>query len=213
MRLGSLVHALVLGGQEVAVWDGTRRGKDWDAFSADNADRLLVTRTEYEQATLVAESVRRSRVAAPWLEGEHEKHVVWEYQGRSCSSRLDVLGDGHVVDLKTTTNTDPETLMRACQKMAYHAQLAFYARAAAEIGKPVRSWRIIAVETAPPFEVTVLRLSRRTIEAGDKLVRLWMERLLACEAADAWPGYVQCEVDWDLEDDPGQVLIDGEAVE
>lgn len=213
MRLGSLVHAIVLGGEPFAVWEGTRRGKDWEAFAAQYKDQLIVTSDEFCRATLIAEAVKRHPIAAPLLEGEREKHVLWDYQGRACSSRIDVLGDGHLLDLKTTTNTDPETLMRACQKMAYHAQLAFYARAAAVIGHPVREWRIIAVETAPPFEVTVLRLSPRTIEAGDKLVRLWMERLFACEAVNEWPGYVQCEVDWDLEDDAERLLIDGEAVE
>ncbi len=103
--------------------------------------------------------------------------------------------------------------MRACQKMAYHAQLAFYSRAASSTGRAANRHVIVAVETAPPFEVTVLRCSPRTIEAGDKLVRMWMERLLGCEAVDQWPGYVQTEVDWDLEDDPGAMLIDGEEVE
>jgi hypothetical protein len=213
MRFGSIVHALVLdNGPTIAVWKGRRQGNDWEAFDAANTGNLVVTQDEFERATLVTQAVLTHKVAAPWLVGDHEKHILWKYQDRECSSRLDVLGDGFVTELKTTTNTDPETFMRACAKMAYHAQLAFYSRAAAEIGRPVREWRIVSVETAPPFAVTVLRLSPRTLEAGDKLVRIWMERLLGCEAVNEFPGYVQCEVDWDMEDDPG-LLIDGESVE
>jgi hypothetical protein len=212
MRFGSLVHALVLGGVEIAVWHGTRRLKGYEDFEAENKGKLVVTADEHHKAILCANAVQNDPVAAPWLEGAHEQTILWQYQDRACSSRLDVIGPlGDLADLKTCSTSEPMTLMRACLTMGYHAQLAFYRRAAQSIGHPVRAARILAVETAPPFVVTVLTLSPRTLEHGEKLVRMWMERLLSCEAADQWPGYVQCEVPWDLDDAANDVvLIDGE---
>jgi PDDEXK-like domain of unknown function (DUF3799) len=212
MRFGSLVHAIVLGGDYV-VWRGTRRGKDWETFALEHTSRLIVTEDELLRAQLVADAVLRHPRTQPWLRGIREQHVLWEYQGRACSSRLDVSGEDFIADLKVTTNTDPETLQRACAKMAYHAQLAFYALARRSIGLPVEQCAIVAVESAPPFEVTILRLTARTLEIGTKLVRLWMERLLACEAVDQWPGYVQTEVDWEIEESRSLALIDGEPVD
>jgi hypothetical protein len=214
MRFGSLVHALLLGGCYYAVFDGSRNSNAYKAFEAkQDRDTLIIKPEELDRARLVAAAVRNDPIAAPWLIGEHERTILWEYQDRACSSRLDVLGDGHIVDVKTTTNAEPELLTRLCTKMGYHAQLAFYVRAAAAVGVTVRSARIIAVETTPPFAVTTLTLSPRTLLVGEKLCRIWMERLLSCEATGSWPSYIQCEVPWDLEDEAPRVTIDGEEVE
>ena len=59
MRLGRLVHALVLGG-DYLVWDGTRRGKEWDRFAEENAGREIVTASELAQAEPVAAAVSAS---------------------------------------------------------------------------------------------------------------------------------------------------------
>jgi hypothetical protein len=36
---------------------------------------------------------------------------------------------------------------------------------------------------------------------GERLCRVWLEKLLACEAADRWPGYCQSFEEWDIETD------------
>ena len=60
-----------------------------------------------------------------------------------------------------------------------HAQLSFY-RDALEHRGPCY---LIAVETVAPYAVTVMHLTERALLEGDKLNRMWLERLAQCEAA------------------------------
>lgn len=213
MRFGRLVHTLVLGGPAVAVYEGERRGNAWKAFRAENEGREIVTRSELDEATNVARAVLSSEVARPYLIGERERPVEWTTNGRRCATRgIDVLGSTFLADLKTTNCAEPGRFSRACLRMAYHGQLAWYQDAAASIGRHVDEAFIIGVETAPPYAVTVLRVTPRTLHEGRKLSRLWLERLLACEAANEWPGYVQSVVDLDVAEDDVGLIIDGEEI-
>lgn len=213
MRFGTLCHARILGG-DVVVYHDARRGNAWKAFESEHAKRLIVTQEEYDLSGRVAEAVFADPVAAPLIAGgRHEVAVDWTMLGRARATfGIDVLGPDYVADLKTTSSVEPDQLRRAAQKMAYHAQLADYCEAARSLGEHPKMARIIGVETSPPFAVTVLRLTPGRLEAGAKLVRLWMERLLACEAADEWPAYTQSELDWDVDEGPLEVMIDGEMV-
>lgn len=213
MRFGRLTHTTVLGGPPSAVWDGERKGNAWKEYKAQNLDRDIVTKAEVEEATRVANAVLSDPVAAPFLVGEAEKPVEWRMLGRRCATRgIDVLGKDFVADLKTTSKAEPEWFRRQCLRMGYHAQLAWYLDAAASIGRRVSDAYIIAVETKPPYAVVTLKLTQRCIEEGRKLCRLWMERLIQCEEANEWPGYIQSIVELDVDDAPFSLFIDGEDV-
>lgn len=213
MRLGSLIHAMVLGG-EYKVWDGNRRGKDWEAFKAtEGPQALIVTMAEVDKASAISDALIRHPVARQFLRGKHEVPVEWTENGRACASRgIDILGDDYVADLKSSTSVQPFRFMRACLRLAYHAQLAGYIEAMRQQGRLIRSAYIIGVETVYPHDVTVLRLTDRALDMGARMRRLWIERLLACEAANEWPGYAQSVVELDVNDDDETLVIDGEEV-
>jgi hypothetical protein len=61
-----------------------------------------------------------------------------------------------------------------------------------------------------PHPVTVVRVMPRAIEQGLNAIRSWIERLEHCEANDSWPGYVDSEIDLDV--DETRLLIDGEEL-
>lgn len=214
MRVGSCVHAIVLGGV-YHHYDGERRGKAWSEFrDAHDDGRTIVTTSELEDALMIAQAVMSSRTVQELFEGvtEREKLIRWTYLGRECSSRLDAIGPSRIVDLKVTSCTDPDRFSRHALKSAINAQLAFYLQA---MGRPLTSAAyVVAVESTPPYPVTVMLATERAIEAGAKLCRVWMERLLCCEAADEWPGYTQEIVPFDIPDwDEDLTLqIDGEEV-
>lgn len=215
MKLGRVVHHLLLGGGEIVVFDGERRaGKIWDAFAAEHADKEIVKASELAEAERIAAAVRDNAEALSLLFGSKERLIDWEFCGRKMRSHLDVLGARWVTDLKTTRSAKPEWFRWQAIKMAYHAQLAAYVDAARYVGAPVEEAYLVAVETEEPYAVTAMRLTERALEDGRKLNRLWMERLLSCEATGEWPGYVQSIVDLDTaEREPvGLVMPDGEEV-
>jgi hypothetical protein len=211
MRFGSLVHH-VYAGERVVVFDGERRGNKWKDFAAANDGAEIFTAAERERALRCADSLSRTPHAVDKLVGEVERTIAWTYAGRSCSSRLDVLGADFVTDLKTTSCAEPYRFGRAATgRFAYHAQLAFYLHAARSLGRDPRAAYIVAVETAPPFAVTVLRLTLGALLEGEKLCRLWMEQLRGCEENDCWPAYCQSVVDLDADSDT-TLIIDGEEL-
>ena len=212
MRVGSLVHALVLGGK-YARWPGDRRAKGYAEFEAAADGYLVVTASEYDDAAPVAEAVLASKVAAPWLRGRTEVPLEWTIAGRKCATRgIDILGESHIGELKTTHVAAPHRFTWEAKRMAYHAQLAWYRDAVCEM--PLAHWGphgmcqptprdlvIIAVETSPPHPVVAYRLTPRAVDMGQRCNALWLEQLRVCEESGEWPGYVQDVVDLDVEEE------------
>lgn len=212
MRLGRMVDVGVLGGSEPIIWDGSRRGKAWEEFRDGHPGAEIVTASEYEAAQPIIQSVRNHEHAMYLLtSGAVKKRIYWEWLGRACTGEPDVAGK-YLVDLKTTRCSEPGRFSRQAIWFSYHAQLANYRLGLILSGaEPPTQLFIVAVETTPPYPVTVLTLTERAIEQGERLCRVWMERLLACEASDEWPGYVQTAVDLDIPDDLELTFGDEEA--
>lgn len=213
---GRLIHYLVLGGGNYVVWEeGDRRGKKWDAFAEEFKDREIYKRAEVDEAMRIAHVVKNDPIAGPLLEGQHERMIHWEMNGRKCRSTLDVHNGARrrLVDLKSTTCSMPGKFDWEARRFFYHAQMAFYQDASAFIGEPVDEVFLVAVEKKAPYAVTCFQLTPDLLLEGRKVCRLWFERLLACERANAWPGYAQSVVTMDVRREEGvTLLIDGEEV-
>lgn len=200
LRIGRGSHALVTG-QKVKVFMGkVRNGKVWDCFKAEHADSVILNAKEYCQARSVAYWLERHKAARKLLFENTvlEERIDWKYLGRDCRSTPDVRGGPHVTEIKSTRCSEPARFNRDGLWRAYHAQLAFYLDSVltSHLGTPQSAF-IIAVESLPPHPVSVLRLTERAIELGRRMCRLWFERLLASEAEDYWPAYIEGEAEFD----------------
>lgn len=215
LRLGAGTHALLFG-QPVAVFTGkVRNGKVWDAFKAEHDGTVILNAKEHARAEAISNAIRSHEIASRLLFSpgtRHEESILWEQDGRARRSTPDARGAYHLVELKTTRCAQPDRFMRDAMFRAYHAQVADY-RAAIEasVGVKPRDCYIIAVESVRPCAVTVLRLTDRALEMGDRLCRLWMERLRACEASNEWPPYCQSATDFDVPDDELDLVFGDEA--
>jgi hypothetical protein len=203
MKLGSAAHSLLLGGQRLAVYPGkTRRGKEWDAFVADNTDALIVSSREMRTAQNIDAAVRADPVASRVLFQPgmvYEQTIHWNWKGRSFRSTPDARGMSHLVDLKTTRDASLERFKWDAIKSAYHAQLYSYAKAMEEVNgfAPTRVY-IVAVESKPPHLCSVHELTPRALEHGGRLMNEWLDALLACETSGVWPGYASSAVELDV---------------
>lgn len=211
MRIGRTIHAMVLGGDFV-VYEGARRGKDWAAFEMANCGAEIITTSEYDTAREVADAVLSHPHAMELLDGQREAHLQWSLARRACAGHLDVLGDGFITDLKTTTNAEPGWFNRHAVHMGYAAQMAWYFDGviAAGLPAPLHAF-VVAVETKFPYVITTLELTGRALEMGRKQYRLWFERMLVCEASNYWPGYVEGIAPFDVPEDD-TLWIDGEEI-
>lgn len=205
LEIGSAVDALLLGTNEVMAYQGkVRRGKEWDAFQASNAGKLIVTKKELALAEGMRDSVLACPYAVEVLKGRRQEEIFWEYLGRKCVSHLDVAAeDGtFVTELKTGQTSNPSKFRWQAFKFAYHAQLAFYRLAKEyQTGKKPRAAYIVIVSSKAPHVTTVMRVSEHALELGERLIRTWFETLLNCEKSNQWPGYAQTIIELDAPDD------------
>lgn len=215
LRVGRLTHWHVLGAMpddeegRVVVYDGERRGNAWKEFAAANDGCEIVTAKEWERALPIADAVRRNKLAMSFIDGALcEQPIKWNIAGRACSSRPDAFRvGGPLSDLKTTNDASPAAFQRMVMRMGYHAQSAMYRDALASIGVETRGSFIIAVETKPPYPVTVFEITEPMLDLGRRTYRGWFETLRGCEESNQWPEYAQTIVpiavpEWfDTEDD------------
>jgi exodeoxyribonuclease VIII len=202
---GSGVHSVILGEGRVVAYPGAvRRGKEYEAFVAAHPGYEVLTRGDYERVMGMVDALRANDEAMALLTGQHEVELDWSYLGRACQSHVDVIGDGRafITELKTAVTAEPWRFGRQALQFGYHAQLAFYREALMASGaRTAPEAFVVAIESSAPYPVTILKLTDRALDFGARLFRLWFERLLACEAADAWPGYVQTTVPLDVPED------------
>lgn len=214
MRIGSATHSLTFGGPTVVVFPGkTRRGKEWDAFAEMHKGSIIVSRKEFQRAQAMAKALRTNPVSARVLFGDgfiNEQTIEWEWNGRAMRCTPDVRSMRHLVDLKTCRTAEPEKFMWDAVRMGYHAQLALYAQAMATVhpsGAGPTDVYIVAVESNPPHDVVVRRLTPSSLEVGARLNKTWFDRFMECEAANHWPGYAESVVDMDVPLEPVDLIF------
>lgn len=199
-RVGRIVDTMLLDGRVPMVWAGQRRGKEWEAFRAENSGEDIFTESEMEQAMPLVRAVQQHQRAADLLRSGRKERLEWEWLGMRCSGELDVHGGGPLVDLKTAQTSHPGRFGWHARKLNYHAQLWWYRNGMRQLGLPEPTWvGIVSVEKEPPHCVVVRHLTERTLAEGEKLCRAWMEQLKVCQDSDYWPGYAETDVDWDIE--------------
>lgn len=207
-RMGTAAHAATFEPHRLVEFTGkVRRGKEWEAFKADQPDdAVVVNAKELAHATAIAAALHAHPIAAPLMFGDgviHEREILWARDGRECSSRPDFRIPGVMIgDLKTCRSAQPERYTRDALWTYYHAQLRFYDFADAyETGRTPYDPRTrkgdridlysVAIESMQPHVATVFALDDSAIISADLAIETWWTRLLACEAENAWHGYRQ----------------------
>jgi exodeoxyribonuclease VIII len=198
MRLGRAVHAATLEPDSFpvlyGVWDGARRGAQWNAFAlaCDEAGLEVLTRAEYDTCLAIRDAVRSDPVAGPYLQAalETEKTLEWTDSGTSlrCKSRVDALGAWYVADLKTTRDAGPVEFPKTAARLMYAHQLAFYCNGAEAVYGSGFDAVLIAVESEAPHDVCTYLVSEDDLWAArDEVARL-LARVKECLTTDTWPG-------------------------
>jgi exodeoxyribonuclease VIII len=184
---------------EYAVWHAPRRGSEWTAFKALHEGRCILNGREYGQAVACAEAVLSNEIAVTVLgAGVIEKAITWEDKetGILCKGRPDHSAR-RVTELKVTAprSFPPKQFAAHCANMGYHAQLMFYHDGLLANGEQIdRDPLIVVVESEPPHDVAVYRLS--TIEQceGRAVYRRCLYRLAECQEENHWPGITGGEI-------------------
>jgi hypothetical protein len=217
-QLGSAVDAMVYATQDVVAYPGpVRRGKEFDRFCADHAHAIILTKKELALAEGMARGLERNKHAVMLRDGQRQRTITWQINGRQCCGTPDNFSATVIADLKTTKCSDPDRFRWDARRYAYHAQLAWYRNGLVLSGqaKPEAAY-IVAVESKAPHTTTVFRLTEQALDLGTRMWRLWWERLRVSEDSEMWPGYRDGIVDLDFADDESEAFslsIGGEEFE
>jgi PDDEXK-like domain of unknown function (DUF3799) len=216
MAKGTALHAFMLGGEErVAVYrDGIRNAKShkWIDFQAANEGKHIIIPSQLA----VVDGMRRSLEAHPRAmelldDGVQEQRITWDINGRACAGTPDCVKPKgrrkRLVELKTCMSSNPRVFKWHALKQGWFAQVAWYAdgleRSLAYEHGPVDEIYVVAVESKPPYPVTVFRVRESMMKRGRETWRQWFQVLMACEQANHWPAYAEGDVDVEDDDDSG----------
>ena len=188
MKLGTATHCAILEPErfeieyvEAPVVD--RRTKDGKALwnELEQSGRIVLSSEEYAKVTGMAKAMKDHELASKLVEGGiAEQSVYWnqkvsglEVSEILCKARPDYikpLKKGYViVDIKTTQDASVYEFQRkAYYKYYYHLQAAHYVRGfEAVIGEKVIAFMYIAIESEPPYAISVFKAGEDYLKAGE----------------------------------------------
>lgn len=200
MMLGRATHSLVLTpecfARDYVLWDGTKRGKVWEAFRDEHEGSQILNRTEWTTAHQIREAISwHKRAAGLFVGGQAEVTIVAEVNGIRVKIRIDYLIEHDdrivIVDLKTTgRSAHPSKFVQSAWDLGYHLQAGLYTCIASlEFNKPC-SFVIVAAETVNPSPagVVVYDFPPDLINWAESKMVAAIDTFSDHRAADHWPG-------------------------
>jgi len=183
MALGSALHARVLLPDEPCTL------ADGPLFAANNA----TARERRESLDGMIAALRDNREARKYLDAQGsatEMSILWTEGGLPAKAKLDVIGGGPVVDLKSARDASDRGFSRAVfGDYRYDIQAAWYLRAARAAGYTPDGFIFVVVESLPPHAVKCHRIDELAIEAADAEIDRLLPRIKAARESGIWPGY------------------------
>lgn len=187
---GRAVHAATLDKEEFArsfyLYPDKldRRTKEGKEVVAAAGEREIVGLDVSDAAIAIQEAVPDLAVCIK------ESAIFFDMYDLSFKAKIDAYNpnDSTIYDLKTTTDVTPNSFTRAIYNYGYYLQAALYWKAVAATGNDVQSYRIIAVENKPPFDVAVYEIDQEYLAYGGKTLDTLADRLKTAQTFDHWGG-------------------------
>ena len=196
MRLGSALHARVLEPERFAMVykqqmnDGrtTKGREERDAAARDGIE--LLDPGDWEAVDAMAISLKTHPRFAALMEraAAIEESVYWERDGRACKARRDMVGDGWILEIKTTTELS--RFRWQVSDLAYDVQAAWYRIAGESQGRPAPAFFFAVVASTAPLESCLLLLDDPWDEGRRKAIALF-DLFVKCELAGSWPAHIE----------------------
>lgn len=176
--------------------NGSRAGKNWKDFAADNEDRILLKADDLRIVRAMFESVYANPVARKILEapGPTEESIFWTCPlsglRRKCrpDKQSDVNASGRrlIGDVKTTADNTPMGFGRSIARFEYYCQRAYYLDGLKAKHGDDGDWVFIAVQSSAPFVCRVWELDESAAAYGEQIVEDSLYQLAACIECDDW---------------------------
>lgn len=210
MRLGSLVHCLILEpGQLNARYavgpDAARNTREWKEWSAEQSEgKELLRASEYADALAMTRWLEKKPTLAKLVRavGPVESSVLWTETDAMTGTQLHfrarpdkLVQPGLLVDLKTTADISDRGIERTIANFGYNLQMALYMQGLAAVGYAVDHAVIVWVESAPPYEARATLLGESWLDLAEKELAVLKAKHAECITTGMWPGFPDCITD------------------
>jgi exodeoxyribonuclease VIII len=228
MVLGTATHRMILEHDRVddfVVWgeevdQKVRRGKVWDQFQADHADKMIVTKGERDAMVGMSVGARRNAPIRKYADakGKSEVSMFWvdKATGRRFKGRADkILDSGDAIfDLKTCRSCQRYKFGAQAYQLGYHIKMAIYWMGYKAITGKEPHMILGAIESTAPYESAVYRVTKDIILQGLEEMDTLLKTLAECEKDDRWPAAEEVETDlvlptWATTEQDGDLEIEG----
>lgn len=190
MMLGSALHVCFLEPEQmperVILWEGgARRGKDWEAFSAEHADKIILTEGYHEKLVGMVKALRSKAAVRGWMSKVQSVEVsaIGDVHGLAFKCRADALTDDPLWDLKKIVSVDDRTINSTIVNFGYHIQAYVYK----QVFKRDR-FCLGFVEGTKPHDVRVVELSDNWLKLGREETLSLIQAYQHCVKEGRWPG-------------------------
>lgn len=164
LRDGQLIHLMVLEPHKVdylTFTDGTKASKAYKLAVEEVGSHNVFTNSEYHKSKKIAERVRSQSDIKAMLDGaEYEIPEIGYYNNLPFRGKADILKDGVVMDLKTTS--DLKSFERSANFFSYDLQAALYL----ELFNAFEFEFIVVDKNT--LDVGIYKCSERFIESGKR---------------------------------------------
>lgn len=198
---GRMLHLAVLEPDKFhtncVYYDGIKRGKAWEAFKAENGDRVILKPDEYQQIIDMANAVDNHKLARAIInhpDAVIEQSACWYDQDTGekmkCRPDLHIPSEGVIADLKGVKDASAHQFSRACANYGYRFQAPVYLDGLNEAtGQEYKHFIFICVEKEPPHLVAIYEADHEFIEVGRMQYKELLREYSQCRIEKRWPGY------------------------
>lgn len=201
MRLGQLVHELVLLGEfenavvippEVLNKDGHKKGKPWIDWAAEHKGKDQVSQDEMETIRGIRDALAAHPSAKHLLFGDGESEVplrgTCQETGLLLRCKCDRFSSRFIADLKVMRDVSPQKFAYDADDYGYHRQQAFYSRLASAYWDEPNAlpFFFVTVNKTRPYRVETYQLSDEFAHAGEVEHYELLGRLAESYRNDDW---------------------------
>lgn len=199
--LGTVAHALMLQGLEIAVvldypdWKKSEPRMLRDAARAAGRIPILTKHWGRIQAMVAAGKAQlaaHKEAKNAFSDGKPEQTLVWvDDHGVQCRARLDWLKDSRkgFSDYKSTGMTaNPEAISRSLFGASWDVQEAFYRRGLKKLGYEAEGV-FVCQEDSPPYALSAIGFNPLIMRVADGKVQMAIDLWAKCLKENNWPGY------------------------
>lgn len=203
MEFGTALHTLCLEPREFtkryAIWEGSRRTKEYREYAVDawEQKKRVLTGEELEQLQTLATAVlAHEELQGLIRSGQSEVAVFSSDCGVQCKGRIDWISGPEataevILDLKTSNNVSEVGRGKAFYKFHYDVKLGLYQRWVYQVTGRRLPVVICWAENKPPYDVVIDEgwIPQPVLDAGVMKAIGVFAKLTPCLESCIWPGH------------------------